>query len=824
MHRGLRIAFTTILLVCAAFTPEVRGADNTGPEGTVTQVAGDLAYIQGLNGSAPLWSRLEVPEPGGKQGTALQVIKELDEVLVARVIGNGAEGVDVSDPVRVVGSPSQPGTRRIAHATRVARGPAVDGRLDDAVWRAATPVEGLVQQDPECWMPGSERTVARILYDEEQIYFGFDCAMSDMGRLVANNMRRDSEIYRDDSVQILLDTYNDRQTGFYFFVNPLGAQMDLVLSNEGRTRNYDWDCNWTAKTRRTPAGWTAEIAIPSNQLRFRKADRLIWGVNLSRRITSKNEQSQLVVGKRTTSRHAKYSTADIAELHGLESILPRRLLQVKPYVLPGASRDLLAPDPGYRTDVDAGADLRVGLAPSVTLDVSYNTDFAQVEADQERVNLTEFSRFFPEKREFFLEGATLFDFGEASSGGGRRPPNLLFYSRRIGLEDGWKIPIILGSKLVGKRGRTSFGALNALTGSRFAVDEDDTLNVGRTNFSVVRVKQDVLDRSNVGFILVNKQSSTGGGGGNHNRAGGIDLSYSPSSALNVQGFVARTLDSGTGEAGNAGFTRVTYDGSRLSGQASYLDVGTFFEPAVGFVSRRGDLDGFRRYEAEVELDVRPTWSAVRSLSFEQGAKIFTDRSNNVVYWDGEVSSRTSFNSGDSYGIGVRRRHTRLDEPSTPSDRRPEVEIPAGEYTSTSFSARLRSSSTRKLQLELDLGAGAFYTGRLYRVSVENTFSPSGRLSLETEYETNWVRLPQGNVNLQTLSSRLVYAFTTDLFVKLFGQWNNDSEFVSLNFLANYRFRPGSDFYLVYDQAFGTDNGLEEQNRALLLKLSYLFSL
>ncbi len=791
--------------------------------GTVDQVVGDLVYVSGLNGSAPLWSRIKVIPLNGGLGSELQVIKELDRCVVARSLSGSTSSVRARDRVELVEmeAPDRPRSVRTVVATHVARGPKVDGILDDPAWQEAPPISEFVQREPDYWMPATEPVVARIVHDNDRVYFGFECACADPATIVANNMRRDSGIHSDDNVQILLDTYNDRQTGFFFFVNPLGAKRDLVLSNEGRTYNEDWDCVWEAKTTRHTRGWTAEIAIPFSQLRYRPGEDSAWGINLARHIASKSESAQLVVGRRSSTRLARYWTSDLAELSGLRLASPGPTFQLTPYILPGTAMDRTAPDPRETRTFEAGVDLRYGVTPNLTLDLSYNTDFAQVEGDQEQVNLTQFQPYFPEKRAFFLESASLFDFGEAAEqrGGDDEPPNLLFFSRRIGLAGGNRVPILLGTKLVGRSGRTAGGFLNVLTDSEQLPGTGDLIS--RSNFTVARVKRDILDRSNVGFIAVNKQTDDPASGwGTYNRAAGVDVSLSPSAEWNLQGFLARTWDSDLGRAGDGRFLQLRYVGNAVSGKFTYLDAAETFEPAVGFVNRWKGMMGFRRYAGRMRLRPRPDLLGIRYLSVTPSFEVITDRGGNVVYWEGGASWWTFFRSGDSYRVvDFERRHVVLDTPFRPS-RRHDAVIPSGSYTFTTVSTGPSTSRRRKLRIRAELEAGSYYTGNRYGASLETYLRPTGRFSLETEYETNWLRLPQGNFTLQTLSNRLIYSFNPDFYIKLFSQFNNDRELVSANLLLSYQYRPGSHLFFLYDHAFGTLDGLEERSRAALLKLVY----
>jgi len=824
MSKGYWFQIKSYLFVVFPMLVMCAGQVYGDTQGLIAQVHGQLAYISGLNGNVALWSHLQVVGPNGSMGGELEVIKILDDQIIACACSPDVKLIPKS-VVHLMPQVEVKRSLRDIEAVSVPNGPKLDGHLDDGVWESAKPIEGFVQRDPGYWIPVSERTVARIVYDQEALYFGFECFSADMSTLVANNMRHDSEIWGDDNVQILLDTYNDRQTGFFFFINPLGAKRDLMLSDEGRSYNEDWDCNWEVKTQKYADRWTAEVKIPFDQLRFKNDGNMTWGINLARFIPSKNEESQLVVGRKSSSSRARYWMSDIGELRGLGAVQSKRLFQVKPYILPGTSRNYnvlgASEDPVFET----GLDVRYGLTSNLTLDVSYNTDFAQVEGDQEQVNLSQFQLFFPEKREFFLEGSNLFDFGEAAEtrGGDDKPPTILFYSRRVGLEGKRQVPILLGTKLTGKAGRTSIGALNVVTNDAQFTDPTGVTTLPKSNYSVVRLKQDVLTRSNVGFIFVNKMTD-GVGNNPYNRAGGIDFSFSPSASLNVQGFVARTWDSTIGDADDARFARAVYQGSVYSSKISFLDVEEHFEPVVGFVNRRNSLPGFRRYQANARVRPRPSFENIRTISIGPEVEVFTDRNNNVKYWEAEASWWTQFESADWYRLEFRRRYDVVATGFRPSKRKPTLTIPAGTYTFNTFSTGPSTSRSRKDRLSASFEAGGYYTGKRYEISFNNTYRPSGQLALETEYEVNWLRLPQGNATIQTLSNRLIYAFNTEFFVKLFAQWNNDSQQMSANFLMSYRYRPGSDIFLVFDHGFDTQGGIEKQSRAVLLKVSYLLGL
>ena len=353
----------------------------------------------------------------------------------------------------------------------------------------------------------------------------------------------------------------------------------------------------------------------------------------------------------------------------------------------------------------------------------------------------------------------------------------------------------------------------------------DTQTLPRRNFSVLRIKRDVFARSNVGFIWVNKQSEVSDGGwGDYNRAGGLDFSFSPSTAINIQAFYARTWDKEQEEVDDARYLRFSYNGTKYAGSATVLDVEDNFEPEAGFVNRRRGIRGFRRYNANLSYLPRPKVANIRNLRFTPDIQVIEDDEGEVPFWRFRFDGVLALQTADRFLVRMERTRDVVTRPFRPSNKRPDVAIPPREYTFTSFRLGPDTANYRKWQLDFDFLVGTYYTGHLYRVTAENAYRPNGRLGIELIYDGNWIRLPEGNLNIQALSSRMIYSFTTDFFFKIFAQWNNDSESVGANFLLNYRFRPGSDIFFVYDHGFGTAGDLHQTGRAVLLKVSYLIGL
>ena len=744
-------------------------------------------------------------------------------------------------------------------ASRASTPPQIDGDLDDPIWQSAVPIEGFRQREPVEGAPASERTQARILYDDDQIYLAFHCFDSEPDRIIANRMRRDDELDENDNVVVILDTYDDRRGGFFFSTNPLGAMWDVLLTDEGRSRNEAWSCVWTCRAKRTEDGWTAEMAIPFDQLRYAESDDAAWGINLGRTIRRKNEEVYLVPPPQSYGFGGQFRTSKLASLRGLGALRPRPRLEIVPYLQSGSERDFEALDPSEQRTLDSGIDLKYGLTPGVTLDLSYRTDFAQVEADQEQVNLTRFSLFFPEKRGFFLEGAGIFDFGERVSRrgpGGGSPPTLLFYSRRIGLQEGHNLPVIFGSKLTGRAGPYEIGVLNMTTGKKTFIDEVeeehfvidprqdgtalfdtvdvdvidsldrpviydtldvdviDTLRAVLTNFSVLRLRRDIFGRSNIGFIAINRDP---GEETDYNRSFGLDFNLSLLEAtMNLRGFAARTWSPDLKGEDYAGQLALEYRGGDFEAQSSYLDVGENFDPEVGFAPRT-DVRRFRS-SARYRPLVNNPW--VRRFSFGPSLTYLMDRDNVLQTREIEVSLFTNLEIGDWIGLNYQHRFERLDESFEIHE---DIIIPIDDYSFSSLGIFLFSNQGRRISSRASLDVGDFFGGTRTRFGVGGAYKVNHRLTFEGDYDFNRVKLPQGDFLTNGLSNRFTYSFSPDLFIRGFVQWNSANEIVGGNFLLNYRYRPGSDIYLVYNQAWNTEDGFHQRNRSLQFKTTYFWN-
>ena len=714
-----------------------------------------------------------------------------------------------------------------AEAYRTYQSIEIDGELTEPDWQKAIPIRQFIQFEPDEGSPLTEQTEVRILYDDRHIYFGFVCSESERAKLIANKMRRDTMLWDNDNVFVLLDTYNDRRSGFFFRVNPLGAREDVAIMDSGDSRNENWNAVWDCRAKINADNWTAEIAIPFSQLRFKDKTALAWGLNVGRTIQKNQEEGTWAPVPAAYNWLARYRTTHLGTLTGLSGLSQRRNIELLPYLLPGVTR---RETEGTDSVFDLGADVKVGVTSNLTADLTVNTDFAQVEADREQANLTRFSLFFPEKRQFFLEGAGLFDVGIPRTSFNAPPPLLLFYSRRIGIEDEHAIPILAGGKVTGKVGNYGVGFLNVLTNQYAADATDDTeaVDVNRTNYSVLRIKRDLFTGSSLGMIAINKQGLEA-----HNRAAGVDFVYRPTDRMNFRGIWARTFDgvseatslstigapeprasaSPVAEQTDAWYFGGNWQSTSARVNASYTDIGEDFNPEVGYVHRTGS----RWIRGEVRGTPYLHWHGIRRLWIGPELDIFLNSENQLetrtFIWSTWLELETN-------GWGGIRIYQNFENLTEDFEIREGIIIPSGEYNYNHYSLMLNAEG-KHVNGRLGLNIGDFYNGTRRGFDIRLDLRLTGRFSLEPRYEFNRIRLSQGAFNTNIFGGRVVYSFSTDLFTKFYVQWNSDRNLVTTNFLVNYIYRPGSDFYLVFNQTYGTESrSTELMDTTLVAKVTY----
>jgi len=692
-------------------------------------------------------------------------------------------------------------SNKTIHALRIDEPINIDGKFDESAWNRTDGTDDFIQQEPNEGQPITLHTEVRVLYDTNTLYIGFVCDDSHPARIMANEMRRDGLLWQNDSVYILLDTYGDRRQAFFFRTNARGARMDAAVSDDGQNINDNWDCIWESAGEINEKGWTVEIAIPFNQLRFIEKPSMTWGVNFGRDIMRTNEKSQWVPVPRSESWPGTYRPIYQGKLVGLEGVHSPSHFGFKPYLLGGIEDRFVGNTVERSGTADLGLDVKYGITPNLTLDMTVNTDFAQVEADAEQVNLTRFSLFLPEKRDFFLEGSGLFAFGARSG----RYPLSLFYSRRIGIEENQQVRILGGGKLSGKVGNYSIGALNMITESR----SDSPL----VNFSALRVKRDIFNSSNIGFILTNRQSELGS---RYNRSGGIDLALQPDDQWRIYGIVAGTSSDESSATDRALYLSNDWRNNFFHINTSYLDIGPDFMTEMGYVRRTN----IRLLNLETDLTRRLKNHMIREMGVFLTGNYLLDHENVQLGHEAHIGGNMVFNSGDNFRVTLNQTFDRVVEDFQIQD----AHILAGDYDLSSVSLNAITSTNRPFSVEGRLNYGDYFHGRVLSFGVYNDWRITYQWAIETRYDHNWIDLPEISFRTNVFRARIMYSLNPDFFSKLYVQYNDSRDRLSVNFLIDYIYRPGSNFYLVYNQAWNASDGLRSRTWTVLSKFNYFFSL
>jgi hypothetical protein len=708
-----------------------------------------------------------------------------------------------------------------AIAARLPKGqsPKIDGKLNDTVWQLAPAATNFYQREPLPGAASSESTEFRILYDDRRIYFGVWCFDSNPGGIRASEMKRDSGLKKGDRIAIVIDTFNDRRNGYYFATNPLGAYKDSQYTDNARITNNDWNAVWECKTSIDERGWYAEIMIPLSQLRFKKSlGDTTWGLNVARSIVRKNEETFWVPYPRGQGAFGFARLSNAGYLDGLKDLPAPRRLEFVPFVAPQIGRDYDAGISTTKAD-RYGFDTRIGLTQTITADLTYRTDFAQVEADQEVVNLTRFSLFFPEKRQFFTESAGLFNYGKPGVENGDQGPGLLplFYSRRIGLNDGREIPILAGGRITGRVGPYSLGLMDIETDEADYLSGSQRVHVPRANYSIMRVKRNVFAQSSVGAIFVNRE---GGSGTGFNRAAGMDLNLSLGRALTITGLAARTSSPEAHGKDLAAAFDVAYTKDRYNCGFTYLDVGAGFNAEMGYIQRT-DIRNSRMRGAWTP---RPQWRGIRQLSFGGSAELYRDHDGLTISHSQDALFAVTFNDTSTLNVTMGRD---FDHPAS-SFQLGSSTIAPGKYRWNTFNANYSSNVSLRVAGTAGITTGSYYNGDKTTYSAGLSLLPTERLLVEASYNHNRITLPFVlSYVTNTISTRFSYSFSPTVFAKAFFQYNDDRKLASLNLLFWCIYLPGSDLYIVYNQGWDTDvPGLQSarvKSRSLAIKLTYWLS-
>ncbi len=722
------------------------------------------------------------------------------------------------------------GAGRQTGARRVDAPPLLDGNvLADPAWEGVPPATGFRQTAPDEGQPASERTEVRVVFTDDTIYFGVVCYDRDPGAIIVTDSRRDSSLADSDSFQLILDTFLDRQNGFVFGTSPAGQEYDGQLVNEGAGGsgmgrggtsfgagggfNLNWDGVWQVRTATSDVGWSAEFAIPFRTIRFPAGRAQTWGVNFQRNIRRRNELAYWAPLPRQFDLFRVSLAGQLASVEAPEGLW--RTLQITPYVV-GEVVDHAGPGSRETTLLgDIGGDLKYGVTSGVALDLTVNTDFAQVEVDQQQINLDRFNLFFPEKRPFFLENAGAFTVANSGGAAFNDPSQTeLFFSRRIGIApDGHAIPIVGGARLSGKVSDTvTVGLLNMQTAA--------SGGVASNNFGVARVRRELPNRSSVGGLFVNRQS-TGelAGDDDYNRTLGFDGRWGFGQNGIVSGFAARTETPGRVGEDYAYDVAVDYNAQAWRVRAGYMEMGDNFNPEVGFVRRRGfrKVDGglFYTWRPDDFLklqELRPHVTFNRFWNYDRGF-IESSLLHMDNFWEFEDSSVaiTAWN--------VRKESVVESFPISG------VPVLPGSYDWNEASLSYTSDRSAPVNAGFRFQGSGFFGGTLRSYGPSLGVRHGETLNLLLNWSRNHIDLPAGQVVTNLVSTQIAWNFSPRIFAQSLLQYNDSDELWSVNLRFGWLQDANTGLFLVYNETEGLGEFIPGgAGRSVILKYSYLFDL
>ena len=717
--------------------------------------------------------------------------------------------------------------RATIRAVRAVEPLAIDGTLDESVYRDTQPLSDFVQTLPDEGAPASERTEMWVLFDDDNFYLAGRCWDSaPESEWVVTEMRRDSfNVLQNERIGFMIDSFYDRRSGMIFNLNAIGGRMDGQITDE-RDYNGDWNPVWQAETGRFDGGWTFEVAIPFKSLRYRPGREQVWGLNLSRRVFWKNELVYVVPMPVSREPGAIFLSSLAATVVGLEVPDGGNTLELKPYAIADLTSDrtttpLIANQPGG----EAGLDVKYGVTQNLVADLTLNTDFAQVEADEQQVNLTRFSLFFPEKREFFLENQGLFAFGGGGTGpfGGGNDTPVLFYSRRIGYarrpgsSEGREVPMEAGGRLTGRVGDFSVGVMNIQTGAELFTETPST------NFSIVRVKRDLLRKSSVGAIFTRRSVSRFGPGSAATY--GVDGAFAFRDTVNINTYWARTDNPHAGDDDVSYRGRADYRGDRYGFELEHLAVGQDFNPETGFLRR----EDFERSFGSFRFSPRPhSIAAIRRFVSEVRFDYYESRAGVVETRLAQGMFSIELENSDEFSAEYTRSYEFLDKPFNISR---DVTIPVGGYRFQDVLASYRFGRQRVLSGNINFQHGSFYGGE--KTTVEfgmgggfrgGRLNITPQLAVEPGISFNRIELPQGRFTTELVTTRTTYTVTPLMFLSALVQYNSSNASMGANVRFRWEYQPGSELFVVYNEQRDTltPRYPELQNRAFVVKINRLF--
>ena len=707
--------------------------------------------------------------------------------------------------------PVPPMSPPVMQAYRLSTPPLLDGNVtDDAAWSGVQPTTRFWQVRPDEGRPATQRTAVYVGFTDQSLFIGVICFDDDPAKIIVTDSRRDSSLDDTDSFRVVLDSFKDRQNGFVFGTNPAGVEFDGQVVKEatgafgqgGGGFDGNWDTSWHVRTSISDIGWSAEMEIPFKSLRYGSRDVQDWGINFQRNIRRNNEVAYWAPLSR---QHDLYRIADAGTLEKIE-VPSQRNLKITPYVLGKASRGGELP-PGTHEDEEFGFDIKYSLTPSLTLDATYNTDFAQVEVDEQQVNLNRFSLFFPEKRPFFLENA-----GQFTVGDGQEVE--LFFSRRIGIgDDGEQIPIDAGLRLSGKMGKaTNVGLLYMSTEAVPGVGPD---NVPANDFAVARVNQEFANRSSIGALFVSRE---GNGSNDSNRTYAIDGRWGIGEHVDIDGWAAKTDTPGLSGSDDALSISATYNSADWTNFIAYSQVGANFNPEVGFLAR----SNYRKYSGMIFRRIRPEnlW----------GLHELRPHINYSGYWDFDgfqesgkihLDNHWEWESGLEIHTGVNFTHEGVKDPFGIVDN---VTIEPGTYKNEELQLVFFTDRSAPLSFGMDFIAGGFFGGDKVLVRPSVNYRIGETFSTELSWGHTDIDLPvtNGDFDINLARLRISYSFTPKILLQALVQYDDVSDITATNLRFSWLQTANSGLFIVYNEVNEFSSHGRDPGKEFIIKYSRIF--
>ncbi|MCX8011321.1 MAG: carbohydrate binding family 9 domain-containing protein [Ignavibacteria bacterium] len=691
------------------------------------------------------------------------------------------------------------GQNKTIEAVFTSEPPSIDGYLDDSVWSKAKSISDFLQQEPVPGKQASLKTEVKILYDYENLYVGVMCYDNQPEKIIARELKWDGRMSGDDNFTLLFDTFNDNRTAYWFGTNPLGMHDDALLQGFDYSGfNESWNGIWDVRSKIIDSGWSIEFIFPFSTFKFKDTDEQIWGINFQREIKRLGET---VLWTSVGADKGFFKLPYAGDLIGLKHIKRGNPIYLKPFFTFGTQKEI---DSDRKFIYKPGLDIKYGLTDNLSLDITFNTDFAQVESDRAVINLTRFPLVYPEKRSFFLEGADIFSFTHGAS-------NNLFYSRRIGLsERAEEIPIIAGAKLVGRVGKFQLGLLDIQTSKKEKTPA--------TNYFALRSKYDLLEQSFIGFIFTNKMSK-----GFFSRTFGGDITFNFNNFLGDKnltiGFGLMKTDD-TSHFKNSWATKfwIDYPNDLIDQFFSYRLIQANFDPQMGFIKRKG----IQSYTYNLEINPRLNWNGVKKLNFKPIESVFNLDGNGKLIEASLQFQPFGFTTvaGDRFETYIKRVFDRVEADYTIFNESHTITM--GDYWFTTLGAEFKTSAGRDIYGELDYQWGNFYTGKIKTFETNVTFVINRHISITSDFQHNHLRMDSTKFSTNEFGGRIRFDFSTSINSSIFAQWNNEDEELNVNFRFNWQPKIGSDFYLVINQQLSTQGKIRTKDFALLAKIVWMF--